>query len=124
MKEGIIGVIYRHGYNDYEFMLGNFPSKMRERVEQEVALFDDGYNLAGCRGNRKMTLEDANIDHFERTTWDNKYASTADPEDIVTLPQIFERYYQINGNCDGFEKYVMDGFVDEAGFREYVEVDE
>ena len=69
MKEGIIGIIYRHGCNDYEFMIGNFPKEMRDDIEGKVMAFDDGYNLAGARGDKRMCLEDANIDHFERNEW-------------------------------------------------------
>ena len=121
--ERVIGIIYRHGCNDYEFMIGDFPKKMRDDIESKVMAFDDGYNLAGARGDKRMCLEDANIDHFERNEWIQRYVNTKDPKDIVTLPQIFERYLAINGKVDGFEKYVIDGFVNDVGYREYVEYD-
>ena len=66
MRETVIGIIYRHGLNDYELMIGDFPKEMRESILSKVELFDNGYNLAGSRGNRHMTLEDANIYYFER----------------------------------------------------------
>ena len=70
--EKIIGVIYRHGYNDYEFTLGDFPTEMADSIESMVMNFDDGYNISGCRGDRNMTLADANIAHFEKEwKWSN-----------------------------------------------------
>lgn len=110
MKEGVIGIIYRHDFNDYEFMIANLDEKSREKIEKVITEFDDGYNIAGCRGNSTMTLNDANIAHFESNEWNQRFVSTQDPEDIVTLPQIFNRYYQINGTHEGFEEYVNAGF--------------
>lgn len=52
-----------------------------------------------------------------------KYMSTQDSNDIVTIPQIFERYYAIHdGQIHGFEDYVASGFLDDAGFPEYKEI--
>ena len=123
MTERVIGIIYRHGKNHYEFMIGDFPKEMRDDIKRKIMAFDDGYNLARCRGDKRMTLEDANIDYFERNEWTQRYVNTEDPNDIVTLSQIFERYLEINGKVDGFEKYVIDGFVNDTGYREYVERD-
>lgn len=39
-----------------------------------------------------------------------KYINTTNTEDKVTLPDIFRRYYEINGTADGFEEYVKSGF--------------
>ena len=66
MKEGVIGVIYRHGFNDYEFMIGDFPKEIRERIEILISGYDDGYNMSGARGDRDMTLADANINYWEK----------------------------------------------------------
>ena len=107
MKEGIIGIIYRHDFNDYEFMISDFSREIENALEDIIAKVDDN-DFAGYRGDKKITLEDANIDYFENNAWIQKYVNTEDPNDIVTLPQIFERYLAINGKVDGFEKYVTD----------------
>ena len=66
MRNDVIGIIFRHDHNDYEFMLGEFPMKMRHEISEMLCEFDDGNNIAGCRGDKKMALVDANIDYFER----------------------------------------------------------
>lgn len=66
VNEGVIGIIYRHGFNDYEFMIGDFPKEIRERIETLVSSYDDGYNLSGARGDRTLTLEEANINYWEK----------------------------------------------------------
>lgn len=66
VNEGVIGIIYRHGFNDYEFMIGDFPKEIRERIDTLVSSYDDGYNLSGARGDRTLTLEEANINYWEK----------------------------------------------------------
>lgn len=65
-NEGVIGIVYRHGFNDYELQIGDFPKEIRERIEILVSGYDDGYNLTGARGDRTLTLEDANINYWEK----------------------------------------------------------
>ena len=113
--ETVIGIVYRHGRNDYEIMLGEFPSDMERKINKMIVDFDNGYNLAGARGDKNLSLNDANISYFET----EEYVSTSDKTDIVTLDQIFKRYYEIQGTVLGFEKYVTNGFLDDAGFPEY-----
>lgn len=66
LNEGVIGIIYRHSFNDYEFMIGDFPKEIRERIDTLVSSYDDGYNLSGARGDRTLTLEEANINYWEK----------------------------------------------------------
>lgn len=66
VNEGVIGIIYRHGFNDYEFMIGDFPKEIRERIDTLVSSYDNGYNLSGARGDRTLTLEEANINYWEK----------------------------------------------------------
>ena len=113
--ETVIGVVYRHTKNDYEIMLGEFPNDMECKINKMIVDFDDGYNLAGARGDKNLSLNDANISYFET----ERYVSTQDEKDVVTLDQIFKRYYDIQGTVDGFENYVKNGFLDDAGWPEY-----
>ena len=48
------------------------------------------------------------------------YINTDNPKDIVTLPQIFARYLQINDTYEGFEDYVSSGFLN-GNEIEYIE---
>lgn len=50
-----------------------------------------------------------------------KYVSTSDVKDVVDLPAILNRWLQIHdGDITGFEDYVKSGFLDDAGYADYI----
>lgn len=119
-KETVIGIVWKHDYNDYELILGDFPKWLRDKISQTLCELesDDDYSFCHCRGDKKMCLEDANISYFD----ERRYVNTGDPTDIVTLPEIFKRYYDINGSAKGFEEYVESKFDSGNGYKEYKEI--
>ena len=67
-KESVIGFIYRHDNNDYEIIIGELPEKMSDRISADIMkLIDKDENFfAGVRGDKYISIDDANIDYFER----------------------------------------------------------
>ena len=67
-KESVIGFVYRHDNNDYEIMIGELPEQMSDRISKEIMqLIDKDENFfAGVRGDKSISIDDANIDYFER----------------------------------------------------------
>lgn len=102
----VIGIVMRHDFNDYEFMLADLSEKDSSKIMDIMEKYED--KSCGFRDNRNMTLADANIDYLEHG-WQTKFRCTATGE-TVTLPQIFQRYFEINGTYEGFEAYVNKGF--------------
>ena len=120
MKDGMIGVICRYGFNDYEIMLADFSEEDSEKLWNIITPYAEPYGCCGARGDRDMTLGDCNIGYLE-DDWQPKYRATSDPKDVVTISEIFKRYVDINGTHKGFEEYVDGGFMN-GNEKEYEEV--
>lgn len=67
-KESVIGFIYRHDFNDYELMIGELPQDMSDRISADIMkLIDKDENFfSGVRGDKSISIDDANIDYFDR----------------------------------------------------------
>lgn len=63
-KENVIGLIYRFDNNDYQISLMDFSEEDQEILQNIMMKYD---NECSCvRGNKKLTIDDANIDYWER----------------------------------------------------------
>lgn len=115
----VIGVVVRHGYNDYELLLTSFSEEDSFAIYDILAPYED--DMSGIRGDKNISLNDANIDWWEKDERP-RYRATDNPNDIVYIEKIFERYMAINGSCDGFEDYVHSGFMN-GNEVEYIKVE-
>lgn len=107
-EEKIIGIVYRHDFNDYEITLMELDEIDEQRMEVIASRYDG--SSSGWRDGKKMTIEDANVDYWE-SKWNDSYANTSDPKDVVSLQTIFQRYMDMQGTYKGFEEYVDSGFL-------------
>lgn len=66
----IIGLIYRFGDNDYQLNIMNF-SQADQKILQDIFMKYD--NDCSCvRGDKFTTIDDANIDYFEKYDFKDK----------------------------------------------------
>lgn len=68
-KESVIGFVYRYDYNDYGILIGELPEKMSDRISKEIMKLSDVDQdfFAEVRGDKHISIDDANIDYFEQT---------------------------------------------------------
>ena len=118
--EQVIGIVYRHGFNDYEIMLDKISQEDSDAIEEIMMKYTEPYGCCGGRGDRTMALVDCNIEYVE-SDFEAKYKATNDETDIVTISEIFNRYIETNGTYKGFEEYVDSGFMN-GNEKEYEEV--
>ena len=62
--EGVIGLIWRYGNNDYQINLMEFSPKEKEILDRILQNHED--DASGVRGDALLTIESANIAHWER----------------------------------------------------------
>ena len=117
-ENGMIGVVIRYGFNDYEIMLTDFTEEDDKKLWDIISVYGDN-SICGQRGDRHLTLEDCNVAWLE-ATWKPMYRNTANPYDVVDISTIFKRYVEINGTHKGFEEYVNSGFMN-GNEKEYEE---
>lgn len=69
-KESVIGFVYRYDYNYYGILIGELPKKMSDRISKEIMQLSDVDQdfFAEVRGDKSISIDDANIDYFERDT--------------------------------------------------------
>lgn len=61
--EKIIGLVYRFGNNDYQINLMDFDKNDQVKL---MRIFEKYENKCSCeRGNKLLSLKDANIDYWE-----------------------------------------------------------
>ena len=63
-KDSIIGMIYRFDNNDYQISLMEFSAEDQEILQNILMKYDN--NCTCERGDKFLTLADANVDYFER----------------------------------------------------------
>ena len=59
-----IGIVYRYGYNDYEIQLMDFNKNDTETLLTIPMKYGD--ESSGLRGDRDLSLADANVDYWEK----------------------------------------------------------
>ena len=62
-EESIIGFVYRFGCNDYQISLMEFSEEDQNTLMEMFTRYED---CTGVRGDKTLTIEDANVDYFER----------------------------------------------------------
>ena len=62
--EKVFGIIYRFGYNDYQISLADFSDEDSDAIEEIWMKYED--NCTCERGDRNMTLDDANLEYFDK----------------------------------------------------------
>lgn len=60
----IFGIVYRFGYNDYQISLADFSDEDSDAIEEIFMKYEDSCTCE--RGDRNMTLDDANLEYFDK----------------------------------------------------------
>lgn len=65
----VFGIVYRFGYNDYQISLADLSDEDSDAVEEIFMKYEDDCTCE--RGDRNMTLDDANLEYFDKkeTEW-------------------------------------------------------
>lgn len=63
-KENVIGLIYRFDNNDYQISLMDFSEEDQKILQNLMMKYDNECSCA--RGDKELTIDDANIDYWER----------------------------------------------------------
>lgn len=64
--EEIIGLVYRFGANDYQLSLTRFEPSDQELLLEIFTKYCDKDAFSCARGGKKLTIDDANIDYWEK----------------------------------------------------------
>lgn len=62
--EGVIGLIWRYGYNDYQINLMEFNPSEQAKLDEMLTAHED--DASGIRGSANLTIESANIAFWEK----------------------------------------------------------
>ena len=63
-KDTIIGLIYRFDKNDYQISLTDFSEADQQTLQEIFMKYEDDWSC--IRGDKNTSIDDANIDYWER----------------------------------------------------------
>ena len=126
-KDTVIGLIYRFDKNDYQISLTDFSESDQQTLQEIFMKYEDSWSC--IRGNKNTSIDDANIDYWERDVEEKKMDT---PNYLIEFPDYDGDFYLPEGwvdnswhndICPHAEKRSADESIIAYLWQEYVDAD-